>query len=105
MQGDAIALRFCLARILALRRFARAELDLPPLDTRQDLSLAMAAVGRAAGGDINSEQAVHRARIVDAARRAIEVRDASSARNHFGGRKRSSATAALPPPKAASDPA
>lgn len=41
--GDAVALRFCLARILAPRRAPPIELELPPLDTQQDLALAVAA--------------------------------------------------------------
>ncbi len=94
--GDGVALRFCLARILAPRRFPPVELDLPPLDTQKDLALAIAAVGQAtAAGDITSEQAVHLARIVDAARRTVEARDAEFRENHFWGRQRSPAA---PPP-------
>jgi hypothetical protein len=98
MEGDGVALRFCLARILAPRRFSPVDLDLPSLDTQQDLALAMAAVGRATtDGDITSEQAVHLARIVDAARRAIDARDAEFRENHFWGRKRGPAAPSLPP--------
>jgi hypothetical protein len=42
-QVEQVALRFCLPRILAPRRFPAVGLDLPPLDTRHDLSRALAA--------------------------------------------------------------
>lgn len=101
LEGDAVALRFCLARILAPRRFAPVALDLPPLDTQSDLAHAMAAVGEAtAEGEITSEQAVHLARLIDAARRAIEARDAEFRENHFWGRGRSPAAPPLPAAKA-----
>lgn len=106
LAGDGVALRFCLARILAPRRFAPVALELQPLDTQKDLSLAMAAIGAAtAAGDITSEQAVHLARVVDTAIRAIEARDAEFRENHFWERRRSPAAPPLPPAKAASDPA
>ena len=92
LEGDGVALRFCLARILAPRRFAPIDLELPPLDTQKDLSLALAAIGQAAAeGDITSEQALHLAQLIDAARRAIEARDAEFHENHFWGRERSPA--------------
>ena len=91
-EGDGVALRFCLGRVLAPRRFAPVDLELPPLDTQKDLSLALAAIGRAAAeGDITSEQALHLARLIDVARRAIEARDAECRESHFWGRERSPA--------------
>jgi hypothetical protein len=106
MEGDGVALRFCLARILAPRRSTSVEVDLPPLDTQKDIALAMAAVGEAmSAGDVTSEQAVHLARVVDAARRAIEARDAEFRENHFWGRQRSPAAPPAMPAGAAADPA
>ena len=108
MDGDGIALRFCLARILAPRRFAPVELDLPPLDTHRDLSLALAAIGQAtAAGEVTSEQAVHFARVLDAAGRAITARDAEYYENRFRRRERSPAAPPLPRPSedAERDPA
>jgi hypothetical protein len=99
MDGDAVALRFCLARSLAPRRFAPLDLALPPFDTQQDLSLAMAAVGKAtAEGEIGSEQALHLACLIDAARHAIQARDAEFRENHFWGRQRSPAAPPHGPP-------
>jgi len=64
----------------------------------------MAAVGRAtAEGAMTSEQAVHLARILDAARRAIEARDAEYRENHFWGRSRSPAAPSLIPGIAAGE--
>ena len=58
----------------------------------------MAAVGRAtAAGKMTSEQAVHLARVVDAARHAIEARDAEYRENHVCGRSRSPAAPSLIP--------
>jgi hypothetical protein len=80
LEGDGVALRFCLGRILAPRRFNPVELDLPPLETQQDLALALAAVSHvAAAGEISSEQAMHIVRVLDATRRALEARNAEYA--------------------------
>jgi hypothetical protein len=104
LAGDDVALRFCLARIVAPRRAPAVELDLPPLDTRKDLALAMAAVGEAAAqGTIAPAEALDLARVVDTAIRAIEARDAEHRENRFWGRERSPAAPPLrrpdPPPE------
>ena len=102
LDGDDVALRFCLARIVAPRRVPAVELDLPPLDTQQDLALAMAAIGEAvARGEIAPAEASELARVVDTAMRAIEAREAEFQGNHFWGRERSPAA----PPLRPSDPA
>ena len=43
LAGDAIALRFCLARILAPHRFPAVEFDLPPLDSAKDIAAGSGA--------------------------------------------------------------
>ncbi len=106
LDGDDVALRFCLARIVAPRRVPAVELDLPPLDTQQDLALAMAAVGEAvARGEIAPAEASELARVVDTAMRAIEAREAEFQGNHFWGRERSPAAPPSRPSNPASDPA
>lgn len=73
---------------------------LPPLDTQQDLALAV--VGEAmAEGEITSEQAMHMAHLVDAARRTIDARNAEFREKHFWSRQRSPAP--LPPAEADPD--
>jgi uncharacterized protein YukE len=102
ISGDAVTLRFCLARILALRRTSPVELALPPLDTQQDLALAMAAVGKAAAqGEITPAEASEFAHMVDTAMRAIKEREYEFRENRVKGRTRSPAAPPLPP----SDPA
>ena len=106
LAGDAVALRFCLARIISPRRGSPVDLDLPPLDTAKDASLAMAAVGEsAAAGEITLAEAVDVARVIDAAVRAIEARDAEQRQNHFWRRERNPAAPPLRSSKAASDAA
>jgi hypothetical protein len=102
ISGDAVTLRFCLARILAPRRTSPVELELPALDTQQDLALAMAAVGQAtAAGEITPAEASELARVVDTAMRAIKEREYEFRENRVKGRTRSPAAPPLPP----SDPA
>ena len=99
--GDPVALRFCLARILAPRRAPPIALELPPLDTQQDLALAMAAIGEAAaGGDVTPAEASDLARVVEAATRTIEAREAEYRENHRWRRERSPAA----PPPSPADP-
>ena len=106
LAGDDVALRFCLARIVAPRRVPTVELELPPLDTQKDLALAVAAIAEAAAqGDIAPAEALDFARVVETAMRAIQARDSEFAENHFWGRKRSPAAPPSPPSNTAADPA
>jgi hypothetical protein len=76
LAGDAIALRFCLARLLAPRRHPSVELDLPPLDTAKDVTAAIAAVVKAAAdGVIAPAEALEFSRMVDTAIRALAARE------------------------------
>jgi hypothetical protein len=76
LAGDTIALRFCLARLIAPRRHSAVELDLPPLDTAKDLAGAMAVVGKAAAeGVIAPAEALELSRVVDTAIRALAARE------------------------------
>ncbi|HVH76950.1 MAG TPA: hypothetical protein VM755_18700 [Stellaceae bacterium] len=76
LAGDAIALRFCLARILAPRRHSSVELDLPPLDSAKDIAAGTAAIAKAAAdGVIAPAEALELSRVVDTAIRALAVRE------------------------------
>ena len=98
LSGDAITQRFCLARLLAPRRAAPVELDLPPLDTANDLALAVAAIGKAvAQGQVTPAEAAEFCRLVDTAMRAIAARDQEYRENRWKGRTRSPAAPPLPP--------
>jgi len=50
MDGDALALRLCLDRIIAPRRARPVHLDLPPIAEAADIAAAMAAVTAAVAG-------------------------------------------------------
>jgi hypothetical protein len=76
LAGDAVAMRFCLARLLAPRRHSSVEFDLPPLDTAKDAASAISAVGKAAAdGVIAPAEALEFARVVDTAIRALAARE------------------------------
>jgi hypothetical protein len=98
ISGDAVTLRFCLARLIAPRRSSPVELDLPPLDTHNDLALAIAAVGKAAAaGVITPAEATQFASVVDTAMRMIAAREYEYRENRVKGRDRSPAAPPLPP--------
>ena len=72
LAGDAVALRFCLARLLAPRRHSPVELELPTLDTAKGVAAAISAVAEAAAqGVIAPAEALDLSRVVDAAIRAF----------------------------------
>lgn len=76
LAGDAVALRFCLARLLAPRRHASAELELPPIDTAKDLPAAISAVVKAAAdGIIAPAEALEFSQMVDTAIRTFAARE------------------------------
>jgi len=76
MDGDALALRLCLDRIIAPRRARPVHLDLPPIAEPADIAAAMAAVTAAvAGGVITPGEGAEVAKVVDTYVRAIEASD------------------------------
>ncbi len=72
MDGDALALRLCLDRIIAPRRARPVHLDLPPIAEAADIAAAMAAV---TGGVITPGEGAEVAKVVDTYVRAIEPSD------------------------------
>ena len=75
MDGDALALRLCLDRIIAPRRARPVHLDLPPIAEAADIAAAMAAV---TGGVITPGEGAEVAKVVDSYVRAIEASDFDS---------------------------
>jgi hypothetical protein len=64
--GDPVAVRFCLGRILGNRRGQPVELDLPAIAEPADLGAAVGAITEAvAEGNLTPEEAMHLARMLD----------------------------------------
>jgi hypothetical protein len=76
LDGNAIALRLCLSRIIAPRRHRPSGFALPPLKSAADLAPAMAAIAEAAAdGAISTSEAAELTQIVDTFMRALEAGD------------------------------
>jgi hypothetical protein len=74
LEGDIVALRLVLGRIIAPRRHRPSAFALPPLTTAADGAPAMAAVAAAvADGTISAEEASAFSQVVDAFIRALEA--------------------------------
>jgi hypothetical protein len=74
LEGDIVALRLVLGRIIAPRRHRPSAFALPPLNTAADGAPAMAAVAAAAAdGTISAEEASAFSQVVDAYIRALEA--------------------------------
>jgi hypothetical protein len=76
MEGDTVALRPCLERLLPPRRSRRVTFDLPTIQTAGDLLPAFAAVVEAmASGELAPDEAAVIASVLEAKRKAIETGD------------------------------
>jgi hypothetical protein len=76
LEGDAMALRLCLDRIIPPRRGRRVQLGLAPLHSAADLGDTMAAITTAATqGAITPGEAAELARVVEIFVRAVETSD------------------------------
>jgi uncharacterized protein DUF5681 len=74
--GDPVALRLCLDRIIAPRRERAVSFTMPPIAGAADLAAAMAALtGAAAQGIITPGEAAQLAQVVETYIRAIETTD------------------------------
>ena len=74
LDGDAVALRLCIGRIIAPRRHRPTSFALPPLRSAADLAPAMAAIAEAvADGTISTSEAWELSQIVDTFIRTIEA--------------------------------
>ena len=76
LDGDALALRLCLDRVIAPRRDRPVQFALPPIAAVADVANAMAAITAAvAEGAITPGEGAEVAKVVDAYVRAIEASD------------------------------
>ena len=76
LEGDSMALRLCLERIIPPRRGRAVQLGLPPVRGPADLGITMAAITTAAAqGAITPGEAAELARVVEIFVRAIEASD------------------------------
>ena len=74
LQGDLMAIRLCLERILPTIKSRPIEIDLPPVETARDIQAAQGAVIAAmAKGEITPDDASMIAGVLEARRRAIET--------------------------------
>ncbi len=75
-EGDMVAIRLCLERILPAVRSRPIEIDLPPVETAKDITTAHGAVIAAmARGEITPDDAGTIAGVLEARRRTIETVD------------------------------
>ena len=75
-EGDMVAMRLCLERILPARKSRSVAFDLPTIDTAADLVPAFAAVVKAmASGEIAPDEAMTVAGVLEMKRKAIETVD------------------------------
>jgi Family of unknown function (DUF5681) len=76
LEGDAMALRLCLDRIIPARRGRAVQLAVPPMRGSADLDTTMAAITTAATqGVITPGEAADLARVVEIHVRAVEATD------------------------------
>ena len=74
--GDPVALRLCLDRVIAPRRERSVSFTMPPITGAADLAAAMAALtGAAAQGIITPGEAAQLSQVVETYIRAIEATD------------------------------
>ena len=74
LEGDTAALRLCLERIYPPRKSRPIALELPPIETADDVTKAHGTViGAMAIGDITPEEASVVAGVLEAKRRSIET--------------------------------
>ena len=72
LAGDAVAVRFCLGRLLGVRRGQPVELALPEIAAPRDLSAAIAAItGALAAGRITPDEALSLSQMLDGLPRVL----------------------------------
>jgi hypothetical protein len=76
LDGDVIALRLCLQRLVPVMRSRPVRLDLPAQATAEDVAAAMTAILRAmAAGEVSPSEAATMVSVVEAQRRTVETID------------------------------
>lgn len=74
LEGDAVALRLCLERLIPPRKEATISMDMPPLKSASDLPRVVGALVEAvAGGALTPSEAERLARLVGEAGKALEL--------------------------------
>jgi Family of unknown function (DUF5681) len=74
LDGDTVALRLCLERIVPAAKSRPIKLEMPPVDTMADVLKAQAvAIQAMADGEITPDEAATIAGVLEAKRRAIET--------------------------------
>jgi hypothetical protein len=72
--GDMVAARLVLERLCPVRKGRPVAIDLPPLDTVDDVAEAVASIaGAMASGDLTPDEAATAAGVVEVKRRALET--------------------------------
>ena len=76
LDGDTVAMRMCLDRLMPLRKDRPITFTLPEIDTATDLTKATRALMQGvADGEITPSEAAELSKLVDAHVRAIEAQD------------------------------
>ena len=106
MSGDGVALRFCLARLLAKPRGRTISLDLPQGTRPGDVVAAFnATLAAMAAGEITPEEALVVTRVLDGRRRALDAWQIEKKLTRYGATIPGDAvSAAHAPPHPTSDP-
>jgi Family of unknown function (DUF5681) len=74
LEGDGVALRLCLERILPARKDRPVKFDLPPIKTASDICKALGAIAKSmAAGELTPDEAGTVATVMEAHRKAIET--------------------------------
>ena len=76
LDGDVIALRLCLQRLVPVMRSRPVRLDLPSEATAEDVAAAMSSIIRAmAAGEVSPTEAATMVSVIEAQRRTVETID------------------------------
>jgi hypothetical protein len=74
LEGDGVALRLCLERILPARKDRPVKFDLPPIETASDILAALGVIAKSmAAGELTPDEAGTVATVMEAHRKAIEI--------------------------------
>lgn len=79
LNGDTVALRMCMDRLMPIRKDRPIAFTLPEIETAADLTKATRALLEGvANGDITPSEAAELSRLVDAHVKAVEVQDVAA---------------------------
>ncbi|MGE8128951.1 DUF5681 domain-containing protein [Methylobacterium sp. NPDC080182] len=79
LEGDTVALRMCMDRLMPVRKDRPITFTLPEIETAADLTKATRALMQGvADGEITPSEAAELSKLVDAHVKAVEVRDVAA---------------------------